>query len=84
MKWENGMVHQRNDSHSREAVGQLLSSVEFPKEGKKVLRAMNERINDLTRENLRPKKRKHRTSGLEYLSPEVDEDSGKSAQSMER
>jgi septal ring factor EnvC (AmiA/AmiB activator) len=47
MKWENGMVHQRNDSHSREAVGQLLS---------KVLRAMNERINDLTRENLRLKK----------------------------
>jgi histidinol dehydrogenase len=56
MKWENGMVHERNDSHSQEAVRQLLSNVEFPEEGKKVLRAMNERISDLTRENLRLKK----------------------------
>lgn len=78
------MVHESNDSHSQEEVRQLLSNVGFAEEGKKVLRAMNERINDLTRENLRPKKRKHRTSGFEYLSPEVDEDSGKSAQSMER
>lgn len=29
----------------------LLSRVEFPEEGKKVLRAMNDRINILTREN---------------------------------
>jgi cell division protein FtsB len=35
---------------------QLLSRVGFPEEGKKVLRAMNEKINDLTRENERLKK----------------------------
>jgi histidinol dehydrogenase len=56
MKWENGMVHESNDSHSQEAVRQLLSNVGFTEEGKKVLRAMKERINDLTRENLRLKK----------------------------
>ena len=34
---------------------QLLSKAGFPEEGKKVLRAMNERINDLKRENQRLK-----------------------------
>jgi prefoldin subunit 5 len=32
-----------------------LSKAEFPEEGEKVLRAMNERVNDLTRENERLK-----------------------------
>ena len=50
------MVQEGNDSHSQEAVRQLLSNVGFPEEGKKVLRAMTERISDLTRENLRLKK----------------------------
>jgi len=50
------MVHEINNSHSQEAVRQLLSNVGLPEEGKKVLRAMNERINDLKRENLRLKK----------------------------
>ena len=55
-----GQVH--NDTDSRKEIRLLLSKAGFPEEGKKVLRAMNERINDLTRENQRLKK--HRTSGL--------------------
>jgi predicted RNase H-like nuclease (RuvC/YqgF family) len=50
------MGDESNNLDSHIEVGQLLSSVGFPEEGKKVLRAMNERINDLTRENLRLKK----------------------------
>lgn len=50
------MSDESNNLDSHIEVGQLLSGVEFPEEGKKVLRAMNERINDLTRENLRLKK----------------------------
>ncbi len=50
------MIHEGNDSNSQEAVSQLLSNEGFPEEGKKVLRVMKERINDLTRENLRLKK----------------------------
>ena len=38
---------------SQKEVRQLLSEAEFPEEGKKVLRAMNERINLLQRENRR-------------------------------
>ena len=56
MKWQTGMVHPSNDSHSQEALRQLSSNVGFPEEVKKVLGAMNEKINDLTRENLRLKK----------------------------
>ena len=56
MKWDNGMVHEWNDSHSQEKVHELLSNVEFPEEGKKVLHAMNERLSEPTRENLRLKK----------------------------
>ena len=65
MRWENGMAHGGNDSHSQETVRQLLSNVEFPEEGKKVLRAMNERISDLTRKNLRLKKE---NTGLQALN----------------
>ena len=38
---------------SQKKVSQLLSEAEFPEEGKKVLKAMNERINLLQRENRR-------------------------------
>jgi len=55
MKWESGMVHESNESHSQDAVRQLLANAGFPEEGKKALRAMNEMINDLKRENLRLK-----------------------------
>jgi integration host factor subunit beta len=50
------MSDESSNSDSQIEVGQLLSSVGFPEEGKMVLRAMNERIDDLTRENLRLKK----------------------------
>jgi predicted RNase H-like nuclease (RuvC/YqgF family) len=50
------MGDESNNLDSQIEVGQLLSGVGFPEEGKKVLRAMNERITDLTRENLRLKK----------------------------
>jgi len=55
MKWENGMDQGSNDSDSQKEIRQLLSKAGFPEEGKKVLRAMNERINDLKRENQRLK-----------------------------
>lgn len=38
---------------SQKEVRQLLSEAEFPEEGKRVLKAMNERINLLQRENRR-------------------------------
>jgi len=56
MKWENGMGQGSNATDSQKEIRQLLSKAGFPEEGKKVLRAMNERINDLTRENQRLKK----------------------------
>jgi hypothetical protein len=45
-----------NDSDSQQEIRQLLSEAGFPEEGKKVLRAMNERISHLARENQRLKK----------------------------
>jgi len=56
MKWENGMGQLNNDTDSQKEIRLLLSKAGFPEEGKKVLQAMNERINDLTRENQRLKK----------------------------
>ncbi len=55
MTWDSGMGQQSNDSDSQKEIRQLLSKAEFPEEGEKVLRAMNERVNDLTRENERLK-----------------------------
>ena len=49
------MGQESNDSDSQKEIRQLLSKAGFPEEGKKVLRAMNERINYLKRENLRLK-----------------------------
>jgi DNA-binding transcriptional MerR regulator len=42
-----------NNWDSQKEIRRLLSKEEFPEEGKKVLRAINERINDLKRENQR-------------------------------
>ena len=50
------MVHESNCSDSQKEVGQLLSGKAFPEEGKRVLRVMNRRIKDLTRENLNLKR----------------------------
>ena len=49
------MGQESNDSDSQKEIRQLLSKAGFPKEDKKVLRAMNERINYLKRENQRLK-----------------------------
>jgi predicted RNase H-like nuclease (RuvC/YqgF family) len=45
-----------NDLDSQKEIRQLLSNGGLPDEGKKVIRAMKERIKDLTRENQRLKK----------------------------
>jgi predicted RNase H-like nuclease (RuvC/YqgF family) len=45
-----------NDSDSPKEIRQLLSNGGLPDETKKVIRAMNERIKDLTRDNQRLKK----------------------------
>ena len=45
-----------NDTDSQKEIHLLLSKAGFPEEGKKVLRAMKEKINDLIRENQRLKK----------------------------
>ena len=50
------MERESIDSDSQKEVSQLLSSSAVPEEGKKVLRAMNQRIKELTGENLRLKK----------------------------
>ena len=55
MRWESDMGQGSNDSDSQKEIRQLLSKAGFPEEGKKVLRAMNERINYLRRENQRLK-----------------------------
>ena len=49
------MGQESNDSDSQKEISRLLSKAGFPEEGKKVLRAMNERINYLKRENQRLK-----------------------------